>query len=191
LPFRIEPLGDNHDRAAFSCGSVPLDRYLQTQARQAVEKKLAAVFVLTEDGKTILGYYTLSSYVLKLTDIPEAIRKKLTKMGEVPATLLGRLARSTGVKGKGYGPVLLADALKRAFEGSASIASWAVVVDAKDQKTIDFYKEYEFIELPNTPNRLFLPMSSIRQLFEHDDAKPAAPAATVHAESKLPPAPSS
>ncbi|HEU5408469.1 MAG TPA: GNAT family N-acetyltransferase [Nitrospira sp.] len=191
MPLRIEPLGGSHDRAAFSCGSAPLDRYLQTQASQAVEKKLAAVFVLTEDGKTILGYYTLSSYVLKLTDIPEAIAKKLTKMGDVPATLLGRLARSSGVKGKGFGPILLADALKRAFLGSADIASWAVVVDAKDQKAIDFYKENGFIELPNTPNRLFLPMSSIRQLFEQDNAKAAAPVVDVHAQSKLPPAPSS
>lgn len=167
--LRIEPLGENHDRAAFSCGTEPLDRYLRTLARQAVEKKLAAVFVLTDDGKTILGYYTLSSYVIKLDDLPENLTKKLTKMGEVPATLLGRLARSLHMKGKGIGEILLADALKKAFLNSGTVASWAVVVDAKDQYAAAFYKRYGFVELPTNASRLFLPMNSIRELFEHPD----------------------
>jgi hypothetical protein len=130
--LRIEPLGGNHGRAAFSSGNIPLDQYLKAQARQAVDKNLAAVFVLTTDGTKILGYYTLSSFVVKLDDIPEKIAKKLTKMGKVPATLIGRLARSLGAKGKGIGEILLVDAMKKAFLNSATVASWAVVVDAKD-----------------------------------------------------------
>jgi predicted GNAT family N-acyltransferase len=172
---RIEPLGKHHDRAAFSSGSPPLDQYFKNQAGQAVEKKLAAVFVLTPDGKTVHGYFTLSSYVVKLDQLPEEIAKKLTKMDIVPATLLGRLARSEALKGQGIGELLLADALKKALLNSATVASWAVVVDAKDQKAIDFYKRYGFIEFPNTPNRLFLPMKSIRQSFE-DDADKTLPA---------------
>jgi ribosomal protein S18 acetylase RimI-like enzyme len=164
--LRIEPLGKNHDRAAFSSGSPALDQYLKTQAGQAVEKKLAAVFVLTSDGKTIDGYFTLSSFVVKLSDIPEPIAKKLTKIGEVPATLIGRLARSLNQKGRGIGEILLVDALKKSLVNSATVASWAVVVDAKDEKAIAFYKRYGFVEFPNNTNRLFLPMSSVSKLFE-------------------------
>ena len=91
----------NHDRAAFSSGSPPLDQFLKTQARQAIEENLAAVFILTFDATTILGYYTLSSFVVKLSDIPETIAKRLTKLGQVPATLIGRLARSINVKEQG------------------------------------------------------------------------------------------
>src|SRR5215467_10843760 len=40
----------NHDRAAFSSGSPPLDQFLKTQARQAIEENLAAVFILTFDA---------------------------------------------------------------------------------------------------------------------------------------------
>lgn len=131
-----------------------------------MDKKLAAVFVLTSDGKTILGYFTLSSFVVKLSDIPEPIAKKLTKIGEVPATLIGRLARSLDQKGRGIGEILLVDALKKALVNSVTVASWAVVVDAKDEKAIAFYKRYGFVEFPNSTNRLFLPMSSVTKLFE-------------------------
>jgi len=163
--FKIEPLGKYHDRAAFSCGKESLDQYLKTQAGQATSKNLAAVFVLTPDGRKIAGYYTLSSYVVKLDEIPEEIARKLTRMQEIPATLLGRLARSVEFRGQGIGEVLLVDALKRALQNSAQVASWAVVVDAKDDEAVNFYKRYGFIPFPNKPNRQFLPMNSIRKTF--------------------------
>ena len=163
--FKREPLGKYHDRAAFSCGKESLDQYLKTQAGQATGKNLAAVFVLTPDGRKIAGYYTLSSYVVKLDEIPEEIARKLTRMQEIPATLLGRLARSVEFRGQGIGEVLLVDALKRALQNSAQVASWAVVVDAKDDEAVNFYKHYGFIPFPNKPNRQFLTMNSIPKGF--------------------------
>ena len=162
--FKIEPLGKSHDRAAFFCGKESLDQYLRTQAGQAAGKNLAAVFVLTPDGKRIAGYYTLSSYAVRVDEIPEEIAKKLTRMREVPATLLGPLARSTEFRRQGIGGILLVDALKRALQNSAHVASWAVIVDAIDEEATEFYKRYGFIPFPNQLNRLFLPMSSIQKI---------------------------
>lgn len=162
--FKIEPLGSNHDRAAFSCGKEPLDNYLKTQARKAIEKNLAAVFVYT-DGAKIAGYYTLSSFAVKLDEIPETLAKKLTKMPVVPATLIGRLARSLEFRGKGIGEILLIDALKKAYRNSKEVASWAVIVDAKDGEAVEFYKEFGFVEFPTVKARLFLPMTSVAELF--------------------------
>ena len=163
--FRIEPLGKHHDRAAFSCGKGSLDEYLKNQAGQAVGKNLAAVFILTPDGKKIAGYYTLSSYAVQLDEIPEEIGKKLTRMREVPATLLGRLARSVEFRGQGIGGALLVDALKRAVRNREQVASCAVIVDAIDEEATEFYKRYGFLPFPNQPNRLFLPMSSVEKMF--------------------------
>lgn len=162
--FKIEPLGENHGRAAFSCGEDPLDRYLKNLASQAVEKNLAAVFILTPDGKSIAGYYTLSSYAVKLDEIPEEIAKKLTRMPEIPATLIGRLARSIDLRGQRIGEILLVDALKKALQNSSHVASWAVVIDAKDENAANFYKRFGFIPFPNIPNRLFFPMKSIQKM---------------------------
>jgi len=167
----IEPLGANHDRAAFSCGVTPLDGYLKTQAGQDMKKNLAAVYVATPDGKTIAGYYTLSAYSVRLDSIPAAIAKRLTRMPDVPTTLIGRLATNSTLHGQGIGTLLLTNALKRALDNSSLVASWAVIVDAKDAKAVDFYRKFGFIEIPAiTPRRLFLPMETIAKLFSQQQA---------------------
>ena len=73
--FRVEPLGKGHDRAAFSYGSEPLDNYLKRQASQDVAKRVAVCFVLTPDGKTVAGYYTLSQYSVDLVKLPAEMPK--------------------------------------------------------------------------------------------------------------------
>jgi ribosomal protein S18 acetylase RimI-like enzyme len=162
--LNIEPLGARHNRAAFSCGVAPLDKYIQTQASQDLKKNLAAVYVLTSAGTTIAGYYTLSAYSVRLDKIPEEIARKLTRMPEVPATLVGRLARSSAFHGQGIGEILLTDALKRSLANSKHVASWTVIVDAKNANAVAFYKKYGFMEIPATPDRLFLPMETIAKL---------------------------
>lgn len=162
--LKFEPLGA-HDRTVFSCGTEALDNYLKNQASQDVRKKTAIVYIATSDGKTILGYYTLSQYSIQLNDIPAELSKKFPKYPALPATLLGRLARDISTTGQGVGELLLLDALYRSLVLSEQIASAAVVTDAKDQKAMDFYKKYGFIELPKIESRLFLPMTSIAALF--------------------------
>jgi GNAT superfamily N-acetyltransferase len=169
--FRFEPLDKKkHNRAAFSCEHESLNIYLKEQANQEIKKRVTAVYVLTPDSRTIAGYYTLSQYSIDAGELPpEAIQKlHIPKYDKLPATLLGRLARSREFKGTGVGELLLMGALKRALDHSRNIASLAVVVDARDEKARAFYRAYGFIDLPDRPNRLFLPMRTIEQLFSDD-----------------------
>lgn len=163
VEYRIEPLGSNHDRAAFSCGVASLDAYIQRQARQDLERKLAAVFILTPDSKTIAGFYTLSAHSILAADLPDAMAKKLPRF-PLPVTLLGRMAVSQSLRGPGLGEFLLMHALERAWLGSRQVASWAVVVDAK-MGARDFYLKYDFAPLPSQADRLLLPMKTIEKLF--------------------------
>lgn len=163
--FVIEPLSQRHDRAAFSCGVEALDAYLQNQAGQDFRKRAAVPFIITPDGKTIAGYYTLSQYAIQLDEIPEDIAKKLPKYPIIPATLLGRLAVSTGFRGQGLGALLLMDALNRALQHSRELASAGVVVDAKEAAALRFCTKFGFLELPRVARRLFLPMGTVEQLF--------------------------
>jgi predicted GNAT family N-acyltransferase len=168
LKFAIEPFDKKkHNRTAFSCEHEALNTYIQRQAIQDIKKHVAAVFVLTPDGKTIAGYYTLSQYALDSSGVPEETMRSLglPKYKDLPATLLGRLARSLSFKGQRVGEVLLISALKQALDHSLRIASMAVVVDAKDDPAKTFYKKYGFMELPDHPNRLFLPMKTVPQMF--------------------------
>ena len=72
----------------------------------------------------------------------------------VPPTLLGRFAVDRRHHGHGIGEFLMMDALGRVHEQSSQIGTVAVIVDAIDQKAIQFYKQYDFIPFPERPARL-------------------------------------
>jgi len=164
--YLIEPLGSEHNRAAFCCGVEKLDRYLQKQAGQDARNYVAAPYVLFEKtSNTVIGYYTLSGTSIVAEELPTKIAKKLPRYPSLPATLLGRLAVDKNYRGKRLGEELLMDALYRSLSHANSIASMAVVVDAKDEKARSFYERYEFIQFPDRPNRLFLPMNTIVKMF--------------------------
>jgi GNAT superfamily N-acetyltransferase len=163
----IEPLAKRHDRAAFSCGNETLDRYLKEIAGQDARRLVAAPFVAVDPAArdTILGYYTVSSFSIGLSDLPHDVSRKLPAYPVVPATLLGRLAVDQSHGGQGLGEYLLMDALHRAHAQSSQIASFAIVVDAIDESAERFYRHFNFIPFPERRTRLFLPMKTLTALF--------------------------
>jgi GNAT superfamily N-acetyltransferase len=101
---------------------------------------------------------------VRLAELPAETVKKLPRYPLAPATLLGRLAVDQRHRGKGYGRFLLADALFRAAR--SEIASFAVVVDAKDDAALRFYERESSLHFPDQPMKLFRPMADVRRLFE-------------------------
>lgn len=164
--YVIEPFSkDRHDRSNFSCAIEPLDRYLREQADQDRKKRIAAPFVLVEEGQpNVLGYYTLSAFSIHLEQLPPAVARRLPHYPDVPATLLGRLAVNQVHQGQRLGEFLLMDALYRSLGQSNKVASFAVVVDAINENARSFYLHFEFLPFPDRPDRLFLPMKTIEQL---------------------------
>lgn len=155
-----------HDRSTFNCGRSLLDTYFQKQASQDVKRKLAACFVLIgKHTDKIAGYYTLSSNSIQQHQIPEPFKKKLPPSYQsIPTILLGRLAIDSNYQGRGFGQLILVDALKRCYDTSASIGAYAVVVDPLDEEAAHFYSNYGFIKLPGS-GKLFLPITTIKALF--------------------------
>lgn len=165
-PFHIEPLGEHHDRAAFSCGVAPLDDYLKRQARQQRDRQIAAVFVMVGDTpSTVAGYFTLSALSIGLASLPADVAKKLPRYPEVPAALIGRLAVDRRYQGRRLGERLLMDALHRIAIQSDQIGVYAAVVDAIDDSAAAFYESYGFMPFPGRSNRLFLPTATILGMF--------------------------
>jgi predicted N-acetyltransferase YhbS len=161
--FPIEPFGPQHDRPNFHCGNDALDRYFQERIRKEVDAKVAAAFVMAH-GPVVLGYYTLSALSIERHSLPEDVVKKLKlpKYELIPATLMGRLAVDLKYQGKRTGEILLMDGLQRAFGQSSQVASFAVVVDAKEN-AVEFYQRYGFLKLPEG-RRMFIPMETIKKL---------------------------
>jgi len=64
--------------------------------------------------------------------------------------------------------MLLIDALKRSYEISKSIGSFAVMVDPLDIDAGNFYTKYGFILLPDS-RKMFLAMKTIEKLFNRSE----------------------
>jgi len=160
--FLIEPFSaSRHRRDQFRCESPELTEFLRTRARKEMKARASACFVLvphTNRGQ-VAGYYTLSATSVVLEDLPGELTRKLPRYPDLPATLLGRLARDLSFKGQGTGNLLMVDALKRAYDTSSVIGSVAGLTDPKDQRAEKFYSEFGFKPLDG--QRMFLPMKVI------------------------------
>jgi predicted GNAT family N-acyltransferase len=163
VEYRVEPLNASHNRAAFYSGAAELDQYLHHQGGQDARRKVAAPFVMIGENSVILGYYTLSAYSVQLSELPEAIARKLPRYPLLPATLLGRLAIGSLRRGKNLGRLLLMDALYRSWRNTAEAASVGVLVEALDDTARAFYLHHEFTELQDHPNKLFIAMATIEK----------------------------
>lgn len=161
--YRIEALDPaKHRREEFDCGAEALNRYLREQASQDVKRRAAGCWVLVhvESPQKVCGYYTLSPESVDIRDleaVSPALLKKLPRYPRLGAILLGRLAVDRSQHEKGFGQMLLHDAMLRALH--AEIPSVLMVTDPKDESAAAFYRKYGFERLSDT--RLFTTMQRI------------------------------
>ena len=158
--FSISKLSESHQRPSFNCGISSLDNYLHKQAGQEGRKSTAITYILNDEiVNKIIGYYTLSSTVIELNELPDKLLRKLPYYPLLPATLIGRLAVDINYQKQGFGTILLLNALHRIQQASQDIASVAVIVDTIDDNALEFYKKYGFSSLLSRKNKLFLPIN--------------------------------
>jgi len=161
LDFKL--LQKSHDRSAFDCGDKTLNEYLLKRSGQELRRNIAFPYMMTlKDQSQVMAYYTLSASSVQANKLPTEIAK-ITRYDYLPAVLIGRLALDKTLHNKGYGQYLLVDALRR-ISRSKDFAVSLVVVQAKDQKSEDFYKHFGFMELDIKQRMLFIPFKSIKDL---------------------------
>jgi GNAT superfamily N-acetyltransferase len=119
--------------------------------------------VLVGDGPAPLGHYTIAATSLVLQEPPDRLARRLPRYPLVPATLLGRLAVDRRHRGRGLGQHMLLDAFARSLR--SDIATWAIVVDAKDEQAAAFYRAHDFLPLTTSGRQLFMPMARVARLF--------------------------
>lgn len=164
VPWSIEELGSDHDRAAFSCGHGSLDTFLRQFASQNQKTGVSRTFVALMPGERIVrGYYSLAAGSVKVTDLDDVQRKRLPRY-PVPVAHLGRLAVDQSVQGRGLGSHLLIDALCRVDRADRELGIHAVEVVAIDAAARGFYLKYGFTPLRDDPQHLFMPLKTVRKL---------------------------
>jgi len=171
--YRIEALNSDHNRATFSCGVEPLDRYFQAQVTQDIRRHITNCFVAvsTETGD-VAAYYTMASASILTPDLPSEETKRLPRYPTMPAVRIGRLAVDVKHRNIGIGRILIMDATAKVL--NAAPASYALLVDAKDDKAEGFYQKHGFRNLIGMPRVLFLPLATAQKalLLGKDFAKP-------------------
>lgn len=120
--YLIEPLDPSkHRREEFDCGVDALNDFLKKRARKEMDAGLAVFFVAVPESNPgcIALFHTLSAATILTTALPEAVTKKQPRYGEFPATLLGRLARSTAFRGQGLGDRLMMNQVTTVLSSNA------------------------------------------------------------------------
>ena len=160
MTYHIKPLDETINAASFQSGHEPLDNYIRRYASQDVRRNVARVFVATpeNDPHQLSGFFTLSAGSVSCSSLPASLARKLPRY-PVPVALIGRLAVDKKSQGKGLGSILLADACQKVSQASSVLAVAGIIVDAKDDTAISFYKHFGFISLQGHTDRMLLPAS--------------------------------
>ena len=116
--------------------------------------------LIDEKSPTVVqGFVTMAIRDVTSKDaLPAAMAKKLPM--NVAGYTLARLAVSANAQQRGYGERLLFEAMERVCQASRLVGGFAMFVDAK-VGAVDFYKKYGFLQLPNDPDILVLPIASM------------------------------
>lgn len=167
LVLKIEALTKAHHRNAFDCGDEALNYFLQKIARQHLDKGLSKTFVLvdTENSTEIIAYMTLVVCEVLADNIPHQWKKKYPK--RIPAAKLARLAVAQNHQRKGYGEMLLIDAMKKILYVSKTMGIAGLFVDAKHQQAKDYYNQFGFLSLPEQLDDMFMSLATIAKSFDN------------------------
>lgn len=159
--------------SGFSCGRPELDAYFNRHALPNESKGISRTYVLRRgefdepELPDVLGFHTLSMAHIESAHIGATLKGRLPKY-PLPVALIGRLAVDSRAQGRGFGELLLMDALRRVVDATAILGCVGVIVDAKDEAAAAFYAKYDFVPVGADawPRRLYIPMSTIRAAFE-------------------------
>ena len=156
------PLSPDHDLSGFDCGEPVLDDWLKQRAARN-ESRFSRTYVIC-DGAKVVGYYCISAGAVERAVAPGKLRRNAPN--SIPVSILGRLAVSRSLAGRGLGGDLLADALRRIALASQTIGIGAVLVQAKDEAARRFYlSRAEFEEYPAESRTLYLPIETVVAAF--------------------------
>lgn len=172
--FIIEPFDpDRHDRSKFSCGVEQVDNYFKKTANKLNKADNVRLFVMVAENDDIAGFYAINAHSVDYSELHKRYARSRPGHGSIPAAYISMIGRSTDFKGTGVGGDLLVDALRTIAQAADQIGLSVVMLDVLDcgdaRRTANrkaLYESYGFMPLNSDPLRLYLPMATVRKLFE-------------------------
>lgn len=164
-----------HDRNSFDSGEDELNDFIKTKAAKHMAAGISRTMVLPAvsplpDGKyPICSFYSMAPSQIGRQTLPAARAKKLPHY-PIPVFLIAQLAVHAEIKGQGLGKITLIKALEHLWSIHAHMRAYAVVVDCLNLAAQDFCTKFGFEILCDNygRTRMFIPMSTLGQLFEEE-----------------------
>jgi GNAT superfamily N-acetyltransferase len=153
--FALLRLERGHSRRTFRSGEAAVDAWLATKSWQHQQKRLSVTHVLVDPNGRIAGYYTLATGQVDFGDLPGELVRRLPRR-HLPVAVLAWLGVNSGYQGRGFGKLLVAQALRDCHVAGETFPFVAVILDCLNDKAKAFYRQWDFAELPGHPYRLFL-----------------------------------
>ena len=161
-----EPISSDHLVDDFDCGELSLDHWLKKRALKNQASDASRCFVIC-DGRSVIGYYSLSAGGISHEAAPKAMRRNMPD--PLPVLLIGRLAIDQRYHNKGLGRALLRDAMLRAVHIASDTGVFAIMVHALSEQAKRFYLSSGFVESPLQPMTLIMTLATVRVVFAESD----------------------
>lgn len=155
-----------HDTAAFDSREATLDEWLRKRALKNSSSGASRCFVIGQ-GKSVIGYYSLSSAAVAHEVAPKAMRRNMPD--PLPAMLLGRLAVDRRFHNRGLGSALLRDAMLRTVSISQETGVALMFVHALHDRAKQFYLSRGFVQSPLQPMTLMMTVATIQAIVVEPD----------------------
>ena len=141
MKLQFAPLCREHDRKHFDCGEPGMNEYIhQYLAQQARHWDTTCQVLEDADTHEMIGFFTVNPFSIPRRDLPLGIHSAYETAS---VYLLGRLAVSVKHQGKGYGRLLLDEAVDL-LTSRNSPRALGMLVELKSSDLQGFYENYGF-----------------------------------------------
>lgn len=163
MPYREPvPIAKGHATDDFDCGRPALNDWLKRYALESDAAGAARVFVTTEDGGRVVGYYALAGADVEPAAATERLARGQPRDRDIAVVLLARLAVDGRHQSRAVGRSLLRDAMERCVIAAENVGLRAILVHAKDDEARRWYRKYGFGPSPTDPLHLMILMKDVR-----------------------------
>ena len=146
------PLAADDDRDVFDCGRESLNNWFCRNAWRNQQDGVSRTSVICDSANGLIAaYVTLSAGQIERAYLPKSSQRN--RPDPIPIILLGQLAVDIRFQSRGCGRSLLLFALRTAVRLSADIGCFGVVTHPLDETVRDFYRSFDFEDLPFDPKR--------------------------------------
>jgi len=162
---QYDPAKTYSNQKKFDCGHKTINRFVAGNLKKQIRQNLSQCYVLldTSDKDRFIGFYTLSSFSIKASELEALSAGSLPN--RIPCCRLIMLGVDNDYKSKGYGKQLMKSVILKAVDAAEKIGIYGLYLDA-DPGAYSFYEDLGFIPLKKRkdpiPTPMFLHIDTMR-----------------------------